>query len=124
MTKLGKSVSFLAALLLLFAIFAPPLQAAGVEMVFTLNSLTYTVDGEVRTMDVAPLSIEGRTMLPIRYAADPLDAEIAWEGATQKVTVTLGDTVLELWVGLSTARLNGVPTSLNRNFGTKRSLPP
>jgi len=30
-----------------------------------------------------------------------------WDEAAQKVTVTLGDKTLELWVGKSTARVNG-----------------
>lgn len=85
----------------------PPVQNTLVSMLFTLNQNTYLVNGVTKTMDVSPVSIEGRTMLPIRFAADPLDAVTTWDGTEQKVTVTLGATKLELWIGSNNALLNG-----------------
>ncbi|MFZ5644708.1 MAG: stalk domain-containing protein [Bacillota bacterium] len=72
-----------------------------------LGQTAYRVNGEIRQMDTAPVAREGRTMLPVRYVAEPLGASVAWDGASQKVTVTLGDKVIELWVGKNTARVNG-----------------
>ena len=76
-------------------------------MVFILDNNTYTADGELIVMDVSPTIIESRTMLPIRYAATPLGADVAWDDATRKVTVSLGETKMELWIGQSNAAVNG-----------------
>ncbi|HZK02241.1 MAG TPA: copper amine oxidase N-terminal domain-containing protein, partial [Anaerovoracaceae bacterium] len=48
-------------------------------MVFIIDSSTYVVNGEPIVMDVSPAIIENRTMLPIRYAAEPLGADIEWD---------------------------------------------
>ncbi len=84
-----------------------PTQKTSVSMLFTLNQDTYSVNDQTKQMDVSPVSIEGRTMLPIRFAADPLSAVTAWDGNERKVTVTLGETKLELWIGKNAALLNG-----------------
>ncbi|NPV91778.1 MAG: hypothetical protein HPY50_13505 [Firmicutes bacterium] len=72
-----------------------------------LGQTAYRVNDEVRQMDTAPFSQEGRTMLPIRYVTEPLGATLDWDGAAQKVTVKLGNRTIELWIGNNTARVNG-----------------
>ena len=74
---------------------------------FTIGSNTYTVNGIPQTMDVGPTILEGRTLLSIRFAAEPLGAEVGWEGASQKATVSLGATLMELWIGQGNALVNG-----------------
>ncbi len=76
-------------------------------MVFILDNNTYTANGELIVMDVSPTIIESRTMLPIRFAATPLGADVAWDNETRKVTVSLGETKMELWIGQSNALVNG-----------------
>ena len=81
--------------------------ATGTVMIFTIGSSTYTVNGVPQAMDVSPTIIEGRTLLPIRFAATPLNADVGWDDATRKVTVSLESTKLELWIGQSNALVNG-----------------
>ncbi len=76
-------------------------------MVFILDNNTYTVNGDLNVMDVSPTIFEGRTMLPIRYAATPLGADVGWDDQTRKVTVSLDKTKIELWIGQSNALVNG-----------------
>ena len=66
-------------------------------------------------MDVSPIIREGRTLLPIRYIAEPLGAEVGWDGTEKKVTVSLDDIFIELWIGRSTARVNGVEKPIDPN---------
>lgn len=88
-----------------------PLQApviSGKKVIrLSLTQKNYSVDGRALTMDTAPISREGRTMLPIKYITDALGATLAWDGASQKVTITQGATTIELWIGQNTARVNG-----------------
>lgn len=54
----------------------------------TIGSTTYTVNGESKTMDVAPEITNGRTMLPARYVAEGLGYVVGWDPATQTVLVS------------------------------------
>ncbi|MFX4262641.1 copper amine oxidase N-terminal domain-containing protein [Pelotomaculum propionicicum] len=55
----------------------------------TVGSTTMLVNGVPVTMDVAPQIVDpGRTMLPIRWVAEALGASVAWDAATQTVTLT------------------------------------
>ena len=49
--------------------------------------------------DVPPQIIENRTMVPLRVIFEALGAEIDWNGDTQTVTATRGDTVVVMQVG-------------------------
>lgn len=93
-----------------------------VIMLFTLNRNTYSVNGVAKMMDVSPASIEGRTMLPVRFMADPLGAVTTWDGPERKVTVNLGATKLELWIGSSTALLNGAAIQIDPQNPTVKPL--
>ncbi len=86
-----------------------------VSMIFNLGQSTYTINGQNKTMDVSPVVVESRTLLPIRFAADPLGAVTEWNGNESKVTVTLGATKIELWIGSNTALINGVSTMIDPN---------
>jgi len=77
---------------------------------FKISSNIYEVNGVAKVMDAAPYIKAGRTYVPIRflgYALGLSDAEIVWDDATQKVTMTKGDNVVELTIGSTTITVNG-----------------
>ncbi|PKM94370.1 MAG: hypothetical protein CVU84_09865 [Firmicutes bacterium HGW-Firmicutes-1] len=51
-----------------------------------IGSKTYKINGVSKTMDVAPVIINSRTMVPLRFVAQNLNATVHWEG-TQKVVM-------------------------------------
>lgn len=55
----------------------------------TIGSNTATVNGESVQMEAAPYIKDGRTMLPARYVAEPLGAEVTWDEATRQVTIEI-----------------------------------
>ncbi|HUW63221.1 MAG TPA: copper amine oxidase N-terminal domain-containing protein [Spirochaetia bacterium] len=89
--------------LLIFLLFpaASPAVSAGVTapaspvaVVFTVDSISYTVCGQVYRLDSAPFidPTTGRTMVPVRYLAGALGVavpDITWDPATATVTLTL-----------------------------------
>ena len=85
----------------------------GVELKMTLGKTTYMVNGGQKTMDVAPIVRNDRTMLPVRYVAEALGAEIAWDGATSTATVKTADTEIRITVGATTATVNGQSVTLD-----------
>jgi len=64
-----KLLTTLAALALVLTMAAPAGAFQNNTAVFTIGSTTYTVNGVAHQMDVAPVIVNGRTLLPIRYAA-------------------------------------------------------
>ena len=76
------------------------------------SKIMYVNDGPL-DIDVPPIIIEGRTLLPIRWVAEPLGAEVGWDGVERKVTVSLEDIHIELWIGKSIAKVNGVNKAID-----------
>ena len=56
-------------------------------------------NGPTITMDVRPVILDDRTLIPIRFIAYALEAEIFWDGDTQEVTLTLDDESLTFEIG-------------------------
>jgi uncharacterized protein len=84
-----------------------PSEVQTVVIKLTIDKKTYTVNGVQMTMDVAPVIIENRTLGPVRYVAEALGADVAWDPVERKVTVTLGSKTVELWIDKNTARVDG-----------------
>ncbi|MBC7195211.1 MAG: copper amine oxidase N-terminal domain-containing protein [Caldisericia bacterium] len=64
------------------------------------------INNEQKKLDVPPQIIEGRTYLPIRWIAEPLGAQVKWDSEEKKVTISLNETIIELWIGKNIARVN------------------
>ena len=57
-----------------------PSYIKGDQIVLTLDKNTATVNGNPYTLNTAPIAIEGRTYLPLRFIVDQvLQAELKWE---------------------------------------------
>ncbi len=55
----------------------------------TIDSATAYLNGEAQTLDVAPTTINDRTMLPIRFIAESFGFDVEWDENTQTVTITV-----------------------------------
>jgi hypothetical protein len=55
---------------------------------FTVGSTTLLINGAAVTMDTAPEITDGRTCLPVAWAAEALGAQIAWDATAQTATIT------------------------------------
>jgi len=76
-----------------------------VTLVFTLDKATVVMNGVTVPMETAPVVENGRTILPIRYIATPLGAQVLWNSKEQKVTL-VGAHKVELWIGKPMARVD------------------
>ncbi|MEZ4812348.1 MAG: copper amine oxidase N-terminal domain-containing protein [Caldisericia bacterium] len=45
------------------------------------------MNGSVVTMSVAPLIINGRTVVPLRFISEALGASVEWIGATKSIKI-------------------------------------
>ena len=53
-----------------------------------VGSTTAFVNEDAQTLDAAPVIIDGRTMLPIRFVAEGFKLGVDWDQDTQTVTVS------------------------------------
>ncbi|TCZ76833.1 copper amine oxidase [Paenibacillus albiflavus] len=65
----------------------------------TLNNKTVQMDGKKMTLDQAPVEINSRTMVPIRFIAEAFGGEVKWDPKAKKTTIFLGNKMIELWNG-------------------------
>jgi len=53
----------------------------------TIGSEEAYVDGEKVLLDVPAMNIEGRTMVPLRFVSESMDATVEWDGESQVVFI-------------------------------------
>lgn len=56
------------------------------------------VNDKTIALDVPPMIISSRTMVPLRFIGESLSAEIEWDNPTRKVTYKLGDLYAFFWI--------------------------
>ena len=64
------------------------LAANGHTVTMWLDKTNLVVDGNNLTMDVAPVSINDRTMVPVRFAAENLGYDVTWIDASKEVIIS------------------------------------
>ncbi|MCL2387274.1 MAG: copper amine oxidase N-terminal domain-containing protein [Defluviitaleaceae bacterium] len=62
-----------------------PVQTTVIEL--QIGSTTATVNGAAHTLLAAPFISGGRTMVPVRFVAELMGAEVNWEAATRTVLI-------------------------------------
>ncbi len=85
-------------------------------MQFTMNDYDARVDeGEisVHTMEVAPYTVEGRTMVPVRIIGETFGADVQYIHEETKVVITLGDKTISMIIGEAVADVNGEIVALD-----------
>ncbi len=93
---------------------APDEQKPPGKVVFTINDTKFKVGDTEQTMDVAPYIKDGRTFIPVRYAAQAcgVTAEnILYSDG--KVTLIKGDKVVQLTIGSNVMVINGVSVNMD-----------
>ena len=85
-----------------------------------------TLDGRTLTLDVQPVIINNRTMVPLRGIFEELGASVEWNQSTKTVTARKDDTVIILKIGDISPTVNGqvVPISQPAVVTRGRTLVP
>lgn len=53
-----------------------------------INNKNATVNGIQKTMTIAPVLVNGRTVVPLRFVSENLGAKVEWFGATQEIIIS------------------------------------
>lgn len=65
-----------------------------IRLRLTISSKTAYVNEEARALDIAPVIINDRTMLPIRFIAEEFGYAAGWDGEAQTITLTSAEVSL------------------------------
>jgi len=90
---------FLAVLLLL------PLAPAAEA--FDASEIQVVLDGTPMEFDVQPQLVNGRVLVPVRFIAEELGAQVEWYAPTLTVTIEKNDDVISLTIGSDQFKING-----------------
>jgi len=77
---------------------------------FLVNSKEYELDPGRGTN---PELRNSRTFLPISPVVKEIGGQTSWDGKEQKVTIELESKKIELWIGKTTAYVNGAPKKMD-----------
>jgi hypothetical protein len=53
-----------------------------------INKTEVLVDAEPGTLDVGPIIVNGRTVIPLRFVSETMGYKVNWDAGSQKVTIT------------------------------------
>lgn len=77
------------------------------KIILQIDNNTADINGNPKTLDVAPFIIDGRTMVPVRFVGEAFGAKVDWFDAEQRVTLVLDGNTIVLWINKSEAKVNG-----------------
>ncbi|MBU0606946.1 MAG: copper amine oxidase N-terminal domain-containing protein [Armatimonadetes bacterium] len=71
------------------------------------------IDGTWMLTPTPPVEISGRVLVAVAGIFRELGADVVWDGGQQKLTATRGARVIQLWVGRTTALVDGSAVTLD-----------
>ena len=101
-----KVITPIITVMVLFSLLAFPVLAAD-------KTITILVDGQVLSPDVPPQIDNGRTLVPVRFVAEALGAEVNWDGKVRMVTINKEQTNIKLFIGNKVAVKDGLEVQLD-----------
>lgn len=90
---------------------AEPSQQQILEL--RIGQKTLMVNGAKTEMDVAPVVVNGRTLVPVRFISQALGSSVLWDGAARNATVIKGRRWIDLWPGEAVMVVDGNGVNLD-----------
>ena len=78
-----------------------------ISISLTIGSNSAVVNGVVHEIDVKPIIIDNRTLVPFRFIGEALNAKIGWIAEEREVTYELGEMELSLFIDKTRILVNG-----------------
>ena len=98
----------------LIVLFALAIVLTAAPGVMAAGEISVVVDGKTLEFDVAPQNINSRILVPLRAIFEEVGAAVDWDGGTQTVTATKGDTVVVLTIGSTSPTINGETVEIDQ----------
>lgn len=81
----------------------------------TINGIDSEIDVNRNTV---PILINNRSFLPIRSIIESIGGKVNWDGSDRKVTLTLNNKTIQLWVNNPKMTIDGVEKEIDLGRGT------
>ena len=81
-------------------------QSGKSTAILHIGSTEISINGETSTLDVAPVVMNDRTLVPLRAIVEGLGGVVAWEPETETAVFAYGENMIFLTVGSKTAFVN------------------
>jgi len=72
-----------------------------------VSEIRVVLDGTPVEFDVQPQLVSGRVLVPVRFIAEGLNAEVDWDASSRTVTIEANDDVIVLTIGSTSFTING-----------------
>lgn len=89
------------------------LEKSGAMPYFDRSAMLVMVKGKYLNLDVKPLIVNDRTLVPFRSIFETLGANVSWDDETKTVFATKDDTVIILQIGQDCMFVNGEKVMLD-----------
>lgn len=77
------------------------------------SAINVNVNNNNVKMDVSPVIVDGRTLVPVAAISNALNSSVSWDELSRTVTITRGDTVISLQLDNKTATVDGQVINLD-----------
>jgi len=77
------------------------------------SEICLLVNGQEIHADVAPQMIDSRVMVPVRFVAEALGAQVTWDNDSQAVGIKKDDTSIKMMIGQKVVTRNSTSISLD-----------
>jgi len=98
------------------------------KIVLTINKKEAFIDQNRVMLEAPPVIQNGRTLVPLRFLGENLDATVEWDAKEQKITMTQFSKVIELWINKSYCLVDKVrqelPSSVPPKIMNSRTFVP
>lgn len=74
-----------------------------IRVILTLNSNEAFINGQPTVLNVAPYSVQGTTLVPLRFVTEALGCIVEWYPEDQWIVLKDGSKVINLYIGKETA---------------------
>ena len=89
---------------------------------FQLGQRMVSIDSTSVIIDVEPVILHGRTLIPARYVVEPLGGWVRWDANERKVTSHFNGETIEFWIGKNKAKVDGTLKPIDDNPGVVPSI--
>lgn len=77
------------------------------------SAINVHVNNKSISMDVSPVIVQSRTLVPVAAIAQALEGEVDWDAPTRTVTITRGEKVIKLQLDNNVASINSENITLD-----------
>ncbi len=93
--------------------FVPASKALCTIIIFKVGNSIVLINGKEQSLEIPPVIIAGRTLVPLRFIGEALGAEVFWEPADKKITLVSDGKIIVLWLDKNIAFIDNVRFDLD-----------